>query len=244
MTDYDIAHVSLRGDRGQNQDRLGWRVRDQNLLMVLADGMGGHPRGELAAAAAVQCVMRMFQDAAPSRAGSAGFLHDALLEAHSEVVAQGRAVSPPVAPHTTCIAARVARGGVDWAYVGDSRLYLLRNDGTWLRTRDHNAAEELYQLGSISAEERRHHPLRHQVTRALGGDQTPTPESGSGPGLAPGDLLLLCSDGLLALPESRILAGLRDTAPLGGILPALGAEAVRAAHPHSDNVSVLALRWR
>ncbi len=242
--DYEIAQASLRGDRENNQDRLAWLEADGGVLLVLADGMGGHPRGELAAEIAVRTLTAAYRAAPRPLPDPGAFLCAAFERAHAEIVAAGRRERPPVDPHTTCVAAVVEGGRAHWAHVGDSRLYWIRAGGGAEHTRDHNAAEDLYREGAIDAAARRTHPLRHVVTRALGGAGPGPVQAGGGVALASGDLLVLCSDGLLVLPQERLLAGLRAAAPLQAGIDALAHAAVAAAHPRSDNVSILALGAR
>lgn len=240
---YEIAQASLCGDRENNQDRLAWVEADGGVLLVLADGMGGHPRGELAAEIAVQTLGAAYRAAPHPLPNPDAFLSGAFERAHAEIVAAGRRERPPVDPHTTCVAVVVEGGRAHWAHVGDSRLYRVRADGGAEHTRDHNAAEDLYREGAIDAAARRTHPLRHVVTRALGGAGPGRVPTGGGVALVPGDLLVLCSDGLLALPQERLLVGLRAPGPLQVRVDALARAAVEAARPRSDNVSVLALAW-
>ncbi|GBE47910.1 putative protein phosphatase 2C-type [bacterium BMS3Bbin12] len=239
---YEIAQASLRGDRDRNQDRIGCAEIGSGVLLVLADGLGGHPRGELAAEVAVDTVVEAFRAAPRPLADPAAFLCAIFEEAHARIVARGLAEHPPVVPLTTCVAVVVEDGCATWAHAGDSRLYLLRAAGEVLQTRDHNVAEDLYREGSIDAAARRTHPLRHRVTRVLGGEGPVRAQPGGGVVLEPGDVLLLCSDGLSVLPEERILGALRAAGPLAPCVESLARAAVRAARPHSDNVSVLALR--
>lgn len=249
---YEIAQASLCGDRDRNQDRIGCvehgggsgQDPPVGMLLVLADGMGGHPRGELAAQVAVDTLTAAYRAAPAPLADPAGFLCDAFEEAHARIRARGHAEHPPVTPHTTCVAAVIEGGRATWAHAGDSRLCLLRADGEALCTRDHNAAEDLYRAGAIDAETRRRHPMRHYVTRALGGAEPVRAQAGGGVALVRDDVLVLCSDGLLILPEERIFEVLRGTGALAPRVESLARAAVAAARPHSDNVSLVVLRWR
>jgi serine/threonine protein phosphatase PrpC len=106
---------------------------------------------------------------------------------------------------TTCTAV-IVREHTCWAaHIGDSRLYLYRGGSLRQLTHDHNLAEELFQQGLIDAAERPNHHGQHVLTRALGIDERVEPELVPAESLAPGDRLLLCSDGLLrVLAESEI----------------------------------------
>jgi len=242
---YQTAQISLIGDRELNQDRCALVRQDQSLLLVLADGMGGHPRGEMAAQIAVDCFARGFGKTARPIPDPATFLHEQVLRAHRAINASGRQHRPPIEPRTTLVAALVEPERVTWTHLGDSRLYLLRNGRVLAQTLDHSYVRMLVEQGTIREEESDSHPLRNYVTRCLGGgDEAPEPSPGSGNGLQPGDLLLLCSDGLWAsLGNDRLLRGLADSAaPLEQQLTNLAENARIEAHPRSDNVTALALR--
>ncbi len=107
---YEIAQASLRGDRDRNQDRIGYAESGPGVLLVLADGLGGHPRGELAAEVAVDTVMEAFRAAPRPLADPAAFLCAVFEEAHARIVARGLAEYPPVVPLTTCVAVVVEDG--------------------------------------------------------------------------------------------------------------------------------------
>ena len=159
------------------------------------------------------------------------------------IAALGEDGDPPFYPRTTCVACLVQQDQAWWIHLGDSRLYLLRNGTLVTRTRDHTPVEELLQSGAISADELRSHPLRNSVSRCLGGVR-PLPEISFGAAeLRADDTLLLCSDGLWnALPEQKLVA-IPGYGNLQHSVDALSNEAELASYPHSDNISVVALRW-
>jgi serine/threonine protein phosphatase PrpC len=127
--------------------------------------------------------------------------------------------------------------------VGDSRLYLLRTGRLVTRTRDHTPVEELLQSGVIEEDELITHPLRNSVNRCLGGALRPPKISLDHAELKPGDTLLLCSDGLWsALPEQKLL-DMPTSGELEFAVNELTDEAEKASYPHSDNISLVGLRW-
>lgn len=241
---YQYALTNRLGNRASNQDRCVIRHGEERALLVVADGMGGHARGDLAAQAAVDTLSRLFREQNGPIPDPRAFLERALTRAHEQVVRVGQAQQPPIEPRTTCVVCLVQGRSAWWAHVGDSRLYLLRDGRCLVRTRDHAYVDELVQRGEISEAEARHHPMRNSVSQCLGGSSSlPEASFGQMDELRPGDCLLLCSDGLWsALPENR-LETLQDKPDLNRALEQLAEDAERASYPRSDNISAVALRW-
>ena len=237
------AFTNRLGNRTSNQDRCLVLERPDYVLLAVADGMGGHAGGDLAAQAAVERLQRSLVRQRAPIAQPWAFLQDAFEAAHLDVIEAGRSCTPPINPRTTCVACVVQGNQAYWAHLGDSRLYLLRNGTLVTRTRDHTPVEELLQSGAISENELRGHPLRNSVSRCLGGLR-PLPDISFGQAeLRADDTLLLCSDGLWsALPEQK-LVGIPGYGNLQHSVDALSNEAELASYPHSDNISVVALRW-
>jgi serine/threonine protein phosphatase PrpC len=231
------------GNRPSNQDRCLVLERRGQVLLAVADGMGGHARGDLAAQTAIDSLARSFAAQCGPVDTPQSFLQRALEAAHLDVIDAGEASEPGLRPRTTCVVCLVQGDQAFWAHSGDSRLYLLRQGKLLRRTRDHTPVEQLLHSGLIDEQEMRHHPLRNSVSRCLGGRPTACNCSFDHARLEPDDMLLLCSDGLWsALPERRLTA----TAPrpdLGGVLERLCDEAERASYPRSDNISAVALHW-
>lgn len=241
---YQYALTNRLGNRASNQDRCVIRHDEERALLVVADGMGGHARGDLAAQTTVDTLSRLFREQDGPIPNPHAFLDRALARAHEQVVRVGQAQQPPIEPRTTCVACLVQGRSAWWAHVGDSRLYLLRDGQLLLRTRDHAYVEELLQRGEISEAEARHHPMRNSVSQCLGGSSSlPEASFGQIDELHRDDCLLLCSDGLwAALPENLLLT-LYDKPDLNRALEKLAEDAEHASYPRSDNISAVALRW-
>ena len=240
---YAIGQANRLGNRASNQDRCLVVAREDAILLAVADGMGGHARGDLAAQAFVDSLQRLFRNH-QSLDDPAQFLRNAFREAHYAIQRVGQAQKPPIEPLTTGVACLVQDGIATWAHVGDSRAYLLRQGQISLRTRDHTRVADMVEAGLITEQQARLHPLRNQVSLCLGGTPQPPPLS-LGPKiyLTPGDLLLLCSDGLWgAVSEQRLVHALQ-AGPLAQAVDALAEVAEQATYPQSDNVSGVALRW-
>lgn len=229
---YRLAEVSLTGDREQNQDRCIGLTQGENLLLVLGDGLGGHPRGETAAQILIDTASKLFKQHSGHINDPRGFLEDCLQQAHRKIVHFGDTQNPPISPRTTAVLALVLDGRAYWGHVGDSRLYLLRNGETQLVTEDH----------SLDSSESGN---RGAITRCLGGPVVfPKPAWGRPSWLQPGDILLLCSDGFWdQLDEQQLGSKLSDSAQLQQDLNNLAEQAAQTGARRSDNVTALALQW-
>ena len=175
-----------------------------------------------------------------------GFLHLTLGRAHEEVVKLGTALPLESRPRATCAVCLVQNGSAFWAHIGDSRIYLLRRGKVFKRTRDHSHVELLLREGKITEDEIPTHPMRNFVECCLGGDPAiPEMTIGGRQPLQPGDVLMLCSDGIWAnLRDADIAAFFRDEPEnLRAWLEALGRRAVQASAPFSDNSTAAVLRW-
>lgn len=241
---FETAEVTLLGDREENQDRAAIRSDGNGVLLVVADGMGGHAGGALAAEVTVRSLCASFYSRSPET-DSRDFLRAAIEAAHDSVVAVGEKEGIGSRPRATCAACMVRDGRAIWAHVGDSRVYLARDGILVTRTRDHTPIEGLLQDGLISEEEIAGHPMRHFVEYCLGGVAERPLITVSEPfPLAAGDLLLVCSDGLWSgISDLDIGAGPERDATLEDWLARMAGRAVRVGTPHSDNTTAVALRF-
>jgi len=240
------AELSLLGNREENQDRVAIAADGDAVFIAVVDGMGGHADGARAAEEAIRTMMAEFGEASRPLFDPDGLLHLTMGRAHEAVVALGRDRAPESRPRATCAVCLVQGGSAFWAHIGDSRVYLLRAGRVAERTRDHSHVELLLRTGRITEGQAHDHPMRNYVESCLGGDPAlPEMTLGGRRRLMPGDVLLLCSDGLWSgVTEAQIgaLAGTRDR-NLGDVLAELGANAVQASSPFADNTTAAALRW-
>jgi serine/threonine protein phosphatase PrpC len=240
------ADLSLVGDREDNQDRVAVAARDKAALMIVIDGMGGHSDGSRAADTALKSLLDSFQQTSLPVFDPLGFLHMSLSKAHDDVAKLGSGQSIDARPRATTAICLVQDGCAYWAHVGDSRVYWIRKGKVQERTRDHSHVEMLLREGKITEDEVTNHPMRNFVECCLGGDPAVPEMTISGRHvLQPGDLLLLCTDGIWAnLRDSDVAAFFRDDShELRPWLEALGRRAVQASSPFSDNSSAAVLRW-
>jgi PPM family protein phosphatase len=149
-------------------------------------------------------------------------------------------------PRATTAICLVQEGAAFWAHIGDSRVYHLRHGKIVQRTRDHSHVELLLREGKITEEELPTHPMRNFVECCLGGDPAiPEMTVSRRNILLPGDVLLLCTDGIWANLRDTDIAGFfrEDNQELRAWLEALGRRAVQASAPFSDNSTAAVLRW-
>ncbi len=239
---YQETHI---GGRKVNQDRMGYSFTRDALLLVLADGMGGHARGEIAATIATRTISQMFQQqATPYVKGAERFLDEALLAAHHEIHKYTAAHNMPESPRTTIVACLVQHNTAVWAHCGDSRLYWVRNGQVHGRTRDHSHVENMIEKGQIPASARNTHPDRNKLYSCLGAGSAPRVEISGRANLLPGDTLLLCSDGLWAVVSDEELVQMLTTQTVVRAVPDMLSTALRRAGEASDNVTALAIMWQ
>src|SRR5471030_1725369 len=217
---YQESHI---GGRKVNQDRMGYSFTRDALLLVLADGMGGHLNGEIAAALTMQTLSAMFQQqATPYVKKPERFLEDAFLATHHEI------------HHNTAT----------WAHCGDSRLYWLRHGEILGRTRDHSHIENLIAKGLVASSERATHPDRNKLYNCLGASNVPRVEVSRRASLLPGDVMLLCSDGLWSMLGDQDIAQRLRTQTIVRAVPDMLKAALELAGPGSDNATALAIMWQ
>jgi PPM family protein phosphatase len=241
----ECAESSLIGNREENQDRIGVARSDKATLLIAIDGMGGHADGARAAATAIETITEAFKRILHPVFDPQGFLHMTIGRAHADLVQLGSELRMDARPRATCALCLVQDGMAFFAHVGDSRVYHLRQRQIFERTRDHSHVELLLQEGLITEEEISDHPMRNFVECCLGGNFVlPGMSVSTARRLAPGDLLLVCTDGLWSGLEDKDVATLgAGGAPLDKDLRRLTELAVRTNHPYSDNTSAAALRW-
>ncbi len=239
---FSVFQISRQGGRPRNEDRMGYCYTRDAALFLLADGMGGHPRGDIAAQLALQTLAARFQrEAQPRVPCPAAFLSTALVAAHQAIVRHGHAYHPNDPPRTTLVAAMIQHDHLHWVHCGDSRLYLVRQGQLLARTRDHSYLAHRTQALSVRALEDPIH--RNVLFTCLGSAMHPIHDPGGPVRLMQGDKFLLCSDGLWdSLDQARIVEGL-SAVPVAQAVPQLAEEALRRGGPQGDNVTLIAVEW-
>jgi len=239
-----IFQDSLVGDRTGNEDRVGYAYGKDVLLMVIADGMGGHEQGEVAAEIAVQEITRRFKQEARARLRRPfEFLVSSIQAAHRAIVAHADQHNLLECPRTTCVACVVQSGYAYWAHAGDSRLYVLRGGRLLAQTQDHSKVQQMIDSGQITPEQAARHPDRNKIFSCLGGVVPPHIDMSREIRLEVGDTILLSTDGFWAQIPPGTLAQMLTKQTVTSLMPGLLTEAHRRAAGESDNITVVAMTW-
>jgi serine/threonine protein phosphatase PrpC len=236
---FSVFQISRKGGREKNEDRMGYSYTRESGLFALADGMGGHPEGEVAAQLALQTVSALFQkEARPVVQDVTEFLSTALMAAHHQIIRYASEKGMLDTPRTTLVACIVQGTAATWVHCGDSRLYVVRNGELLTRTRDHSYIEQ-QNAGVIKMDR----VNRNILFTCLGSPTKPVFDVTGPVTLQQGDRILLCSDGLWSsVPDTEIVGHLASKA-VADAVPDLVEMALRNGGDHSDNVTVIALEW-
>jgi PPM family protein phosphatase len=247
MLDVEFTQLSDPGrTREHNEDYLGYvlpytpeQLRSHGCVFVLADGVGGQQKGEVASELAVETVLAGFSS---SKSGEA---HKALLSrliqsANIAVYEQGSAATAKAGMASTIVATALRADRAVVAHVGDSRCYLVREKQARQITRDHTVAAEQVRLGVLSARDAVESPNRHLLSRSVGNDLVVNVEIDEVQVMR-GDVLLQCSDGLHgALPAEDIASVVARSESLSAAAEKLVSLANQ--RDGSDNISVQLIR--
>lgn len=241
--EYEIGSANHLGNRNSNQDRFAVVETQEGILLALADGMGGHAGGEIAAQMLVDIARASYLNVMRPLAQPGRFLAEIIRQTHDRLLKLAAERNLSDIPGTTGVLCLIQRGQMEWVHVGDSRLYLFRDGVPVFRTIDHSYVEQLYKQGVISRAEQDSHPRRNHLTQCIGClPQQPEADIGRGKPLREGDIILLCSDGLWSALDDAQLGALLEGPTLDDILERMAQRAEQNSYPHSDNISVVAIR--
>lgn len=263
-TQVKVAARSHPGMSGKNnEDRYAvstYRLPDENatpaVLAIVSDGIGGHRAGEVAAEIAVETISQVVTDSNGEQQEPVEVLREAIIQASHQIYEQSEQDSAQRGMGATCACGWIIGDRLYTATVGDSRIYLLRGNTIRQLSTDHTWIQEAIENGAITPDQARGHPNAHVIRRYLGSRQPVIPdlrlrlrageedeqaEANQGLSLQPGDIVLLCSDGLTDLVnETEILAILKQTAdPEAAVDELVGLANKRGGH---DNITVVALQ--
>ncbi len=241
---FSIYQGNRQGARPYNQDRLAYSYSKDSLLLIIADGMGGHQHGELAAEMAIKILTEAFQRfAVPFLVSPNKFLNDHILQIHNTIDSYAMVNDMEDSPRTTIVAAVLQHGELYCAHVGDSRMYHFRDGKLLHRTEDHSVIQMLYRKGMIKFEELENHPEKNKIYNCLGGEKMPTIEIMPSHELLDGDTVLLCTDGLWsAMNDAEVNQFLHEKA-LSETIPKMLTIAEARMGDLCDNVSAVGVQW-
>lgn len=241
---FTIYQESRQGGRANNEDRTSYCYSREALLMVVADGMGGHHYGEIASQIAVQTLADSFQrEARPTLDDPFRFLQRGMTNAHHAILDYAERHRLNDTPRTTCVACIVQDNIAYWAHAGDSRLFLMRAGKVIAQTKDHSRIRILLEEGLISEALAATHPDRNKIYSCLGSPTPPEIEFSRKTPLQHGDIVLLCTDGLWGEVPGDTMAPALNGANIVNAVPMLLNMAETKGGPHVDNLSVVAVRW-
>lgn len=239
---FSVYQVSRKGGREKNEDRMGYCYTRDAGLFALADGMGGHPEGEVASQLALQTLAALFQrDAKPSLAEPLRFLHEAIIAGHHQLLRYATEKALIDTPRTTVVACLMQGNAAYWAHCGDSRLYFVRGDKLIARTRDHSYSELQETLAHVVPVGERFN--RNVLFTCLGSPGKPVVDTAGPLLLQPHDRVLLCSDGLWGSVSDAVITEHLAARPISDAVPDLVELALRNGGAKSDNVTVLTAEW-
>jgi PPM family protein phosphatase len=241
---FTIFQDSRKGSRKVNQDRIAYTYGRDTLMLIVADGMGGHAGGEIAAQICARLFIERFhREAKPILKNPFKFLQDSMTRAHEALGSYANQFSMLETPRTTCVACVVQAGHAYWAHVGDSRLYLYRRGDLIAETKDHSKVQYLVDQGIIAAGEVATHPDRNRIFSCLGGLVDPVIDLGKRTLLHDGDVIVMCTDGFWSVLSKDEIANWLASTPILQTAPKLMGEAEKRGGDEGDNLSAIVVRW-
>ncbi len=195
---YDL--LSNAGGRENNEDSVGMYQNEQEYCFVLADGLGGHGKGEVASRLAVETCVNVF-----AREGAGEEVLSQSFDQAQQAILKGQKEDYHAQDmKTTLVLLHVGEKGIWWGHIGDSRLYYFKNKKLAERTLDHSVPQMLVAAGQIKEKQIRNHPDRNRLLRVLGIDwDAPKYQIGEMTAREGSQAFLLCSDGFWELIDEK-----------------------------------------
>jgi PPM family protein phosphatase len=241
---FSVFQRSEQAGRKKNEDRMGYTYTSESAVFVLADGMGGHAHGELAAQIALEAITSLFKETAkPVLPDVRAFLSKALLFAHHQIMHFANEHSMRDSPRTTAVILVVQKGMAAWAHCGDSRLYHMRGGQLATRTLDHSYVEQMPQGITVSPQTLESLVNRNVLFTCLGAPTKPIYNVTQDISLQAGDRFLLCSDGLWSQFEQEALTQLFAQDAVTTAVPLLIDLALKRGGRYCDNVTAIGMEW-
>ena len=239
----DACMAQHQGDRKEQQDRIALIPHPKGggvALAVVADGMGGHAGGALAAQQVVYTAKNNLEQFSVRNDDPQELLASSIDEAHLLIKAS-RFINEKD-PHSTVVMMLLQPGRVNWAHCGDSRLYCFHGDQRTFCTTDHSYVEDLVKKGLITPEQALVHPNRNILLTSLGGNEEPRVDYGETNDLRPNDSFMLCSDGLWGYFSDAELGSVIASYTAREAADILIRRARKRANGEGDNISIAILK--
>ena len=232
-----------KGDRPYQQDQVIMLAHPRVqgcVLAVVADGMGGHTGGVLAAQQVIHTSRNNLEQFSVRDEDPRDMLEASIKEAHMLIKAS-RFINEKD-PHSTAVMLLLQPGKVSWAHCGDSRLYRFRGDRLLFRTTDHSYVETLVAKGRITPEQALVHPNRNILLTSLGGNEPPRIDYGEADDVQAGEVFVLCSDGVWGYFSDAELGSLVETYSAREACDRLIDRARTRAQGDGDNASLVVIK--
>jgi len=238
---WETAKAAHPGGRAEQQDRCDVFTANHGdeLLAVVADGMGGHEGGAEAAATFVEAARTIWDNYLDRPVEPRLLLQAICSQAHGLIKAVG--AKHDASPRCTCVLLHIDGHKAHWAHVGDSRLYWFRDGKLETRTKDHSIPQMMADAGEIDEDDLAEHPDANKVTRSIGGETEAEPEYGQAD-LVGGDGFLLCTDGLWSMVEPDEMGKAFRSETLDSAATSLVELAAERGGGGGDNVTALLIR--
>jgi len=197
----DYAQITMPGSRDYNEDSVIALQQDDGYCFVVADGLGGHGKGEVASAIATDTFKRNFDigNIPPD-----AFIPEIFLAAQYNIMQEQKVQNATFEMKTTCVALSISDGIVRIGYVGDTRAYVFQKNKVKYRTLDHSVPQMLVMSGEIKEKQIRNHPDRNRLLRVMGIDwDNPKYELSEEYQLSDCQAFLLCCDGFWELCDEK-----------------------------------------
>ena len=227
------------GDREEQQDRLliiQSKKEPGVILFIVADGMGGHTGGAMAAQQVMSTAQQIFGNFHTGADSPKKLLTNIIHESHLIITLSS--YTSEAEPHSTVVAMLLQKDRADWAYVGDSRLYHYRGQKLIQHTRDHSYVEQLFREGKIKEEDMEKHPNKNILVHCLGAANPPLIDFGGVDKLEADDTFILCSDGLWAYYSDYELGSILASCPPRVASEQLISMARAQGNGRGDNISL------
>ncbi|MEY4294612.1 MAG: hypothetical protein RLY82_300 [Pseudomonadota bacterium] len=243
---FSVYQGSEQSGRKNNEDRVGYVYTQEAAIFVVADGMGGHANGELAAQIALETVTEFFEkQALPLLTNPREFLSEAFMLAHHQILHFTHDQGLSDTPRTTLTALVMQEGAATWAHCGDTRLYWLRDARLEKRTLDHSYAEQMPARTSNSDTSYLSKIANRNVLfTCLGSPAKPIHDVSQTTSMKAGDRFLIASDGLWGVIDEPELVGTLASAPVNLSVPRLIELALRYGGSYGDNVTGIGVEWK
>jgi PPM family protein phosphatase len=242
---FSVYQGSEQSGRKNNEDRVGYVYTQESAIFVVADGMGGHANGEIAAQIALESVTELFEKLAkPLLPNPREFLSDAMMQAHHQILHFSHEQGMDDTPRTTLTVLVIQDGRATWTHCGDTRLYWVRADQLLKRTLDHSYAEQMPPGAENKSDYLSKMANRNVLFTCLGSPAKPIYDISPTTALQSGDKFLIASDGLWGCTPELEVVDVLSAEPVTSSVPRLITLALKNGGIYGDNATGIGIEWK